>query len=273
MSSYISALLYEGILAISFLFLYFWIEPRVSKNKKSFMYVAFCALISLPFIQFLVGFILQSQSCETKNNFFCVGTPDIVTHSFYYDIVFLRVNDTINGAHWIVYMFLPILFFITFYFTKDVFYSALNAGFMVFIHEVIWFLFYWLRYFDIFMNEGWFNDIAFFMLVCSIGFIGLKKYGKYYSTTFFFFGLFVYLAYLELWFLNGFKVTVINNTALGNSRLFLETIWYNDPTTNFWEIGSWVIIFSVFVINIVLYWNWKRKLDEYTMKELGIRIL
>src|SRR5689334_19494205 len=100
-----SAILYEGILSICALVLYFYVEPRFNVEGKGFFSSKnICTIIiSIPFMQFLVGFIFQSQTCETANNYLCFGYPDILNHSLFYDIFYLRVNDTFNGAHWLDY--------------------------------------------------------------------------------------------------------------------------------------------------------------------------
>ena len=253
-----NALFYEGTIAISILLLYFYVEPKLNIPSKNFIstYNALRCLIALPFAEFLLGFILQSQSCLNKP--LCYGVPDIFQHSIIYDIFYLRVNDTGNGAHWLDYMLLPILFFITFWVTKDAFFSALNAGFMVFLHEVIWFIAYWFEYFQYFKTEGWFNDIAFFILVCTIGFVGIKKYGKRYSWMYFYYGIAWYCVWIFYWLFDfGLHVTVINNSNLGNSQQFLETVYYSNFTINAFEVFSWLIIFTVFLVNTLkLRSNW-----------------
>jgi len=249
-----NAMFYEGTLAILILIVYFYIEPKYqnSKEKGFFSFRTICNLIiMLPFAEFIIGFLLQSNQCSLTNKF-CFAVPDIFRHTLWYDIFYLRVNDAGNGAHWLDYMFLPILFFITFWVTKDAFFSALNAGFMVFLHEVIWFITYWFEYFQYFKTEGWLNDIAFFILVCTIGFIGIKKYSKRYSWIWFYYGIAWYCVWILYWLFDfGLHVTVINNSNLGNSQQFLETIYYNNFSINALEVFSWIIIFTVFLVNIL----------------------
>lgn len=250
----LDALFYEGTLSVMLLIAYFYFEPKFNVPSKKFlsMYNACRMLIALPFAEFLYGFILQDKACLGQP--LCYGTPDIFQHNLTYDIFFLRVNDTSNGAHWIDYMLLPIIFFLTFYLTRDAWFSALNAGFMVFLHEIIWFAFYWVEYYNIYQTEGWLNDIAFFLLVSMIGFIGFVKYRKWFVNAFFIgVAIPVYIFYLALWYvMDGLKVTVINNTALGSSTQFLITQWYNDLATNQWEVYGWILIFGLFTIN--LFW-------------------
>lgn len=247
-----SALLYEGGLSIALLVAYFYVEPKFNIPTKKFlsMYNGLRMLICLPFAEFIYGFLLQDQACLNKP--LCYGIPDIFQHNLTYDIFYLRVNDTVNGAHWIDYMFIPIIFFLTFYFTKDAFFSTLNAGFMVFVHETIWFGFYWLAYFQYFVSEGWYNDLAFFILVSTMGFIALKKYGYYYKNSVMAFGTLLYTSFIATWYFAWqMKVTVINNTQLGNANNFLATQWYGNFTTNAFEVYSWVIIFAIFVLVII----------------------
>lgn len=253
-----NALVYEGGLALAAMVFYFYVEPRYNSG---FMKIAWKLIIPLPFMEFLIGFLLQSQACSPDNRF-CVSIPDIFRHSLYYDIFYLRVNDTTNGAHWIDYMFLPLLFFFTYLLTKDAFFSALNSAFMVFYHEVIWFAFYWFKYYTAYQYEGWMNDFAFFLLVCTFGVIGFVKYRDYFRSKRFFLVTASYVLFLVYWYVkDNFEVTVINNTQLGNSLKFLITKWYYMPIPNQDEVISWVIIFSGFLINTYLVWR-KRKIES-----------
>ena len=267
----LNALLYQGSLAIIIAVLYFYVEPRLKHEKGFFASRNIVSMfLMIPFAEFFVGFLLQAEGCSPDNKF-CIAVPDLFRHSVFYDIFYLRVNDTYNGAHWIDYMFLPLLFFFTWFLTKDAFFSALNSAFMVFVHETIWFAFYWVAYYQKYQYEGWFNDFAFFLLVGVIGAIGIIKYGKrYYSNQWFLnFGLSVYVTFLVYWYIiDDFKVTVINNTALGDSLKFLVTQWYNDPLTNELEVFSWVIIFLIFVVNIYLV---KRKENESNIKSVLVK--
>lgn len=290
-----NALVYEGSLAIAALFFYFYVEPKYNnseyfidwrgfKEKRKFLIqlcsklpkgkywiegfkvsnsMIFSLLLGLPFMEFFVGFMLQSNACkaissysqifETPSKFLCVAVPDLFSHSLYYDIFFLRVNDTVNGAHWIDYMFLPAIFIFTYHLTRDPFFSALNSAFMVFYHEVIWFAFYWFKYYTAYQYEGWFNDFAFFLLVCTFGVIGFVKYRDYFLTKRFFGVSTAYILFLVYWYLkDNFEVTVINNTHLGDSLKFLITQWYYLPIPNQDEVISWVIIFSGFLLNVWL---------------------
>lgn len=252
-----NALIYEGILTLCAFVFYFYVEPKYNNsnvfftvNKRAFTNRdVFSLFVALPFMSFFVGFLLQDQACINKP--LCYGIPDLFQHSLYYDVFYLRVNDALNGAHWLDYMLLPIMFIVTFHYTKDSFFSALNAAFMVFIHEIIWFVMYWTVYYFAFQYEGWLNDFAFFMLVCGIGIIGFVKYKKYYWNKIFALGLVIYSAFLVFWyFADNFEVTVINNTQLGNNLEFLITQWYYLPLPNELEVFSWLIIFEVFLVNV-----------------------
>lgn len=267
------ALFFETVLASCILFLYFYIEPRFNKKTKKSrihfvdfyfvylyiepkflsMYNVFRMIIILPFMEFILGFLLQAKSCTTGSFSFCIAKPDIFTHSLFYDLFFLRVNDQPNGAHWIDYMFIPILFFITFYFTKDAFFSALNSAFMVFTHEVLWFIPYMIKYAPYLQYEGVISDVAFFILVGTIGFVGFTKYKRYYLNLTIFSGLGVFIGYLIAWyFLFNYQITTVNNVFLNSGSQFLQTQWYYSPVVNEIEVISWITIFLVFLVNTIV---------------------
>ncbi len=236
---------YLCALAIFLLFSFFFIEPRWNTTKiliqtKTYRVrhrdIAMC-LTSIPFMYLLIGFLLQS--------------PELLRHSVSYNIFFLRTQDNVNGAHYFDYLMIPIMYFIAlFLFDFDGFYSALTAGFLAFVHESIWFVFYYLTYGQYFNSNEAIWDFSFIIFISTVAFIYVKKYPSRIKTKVFGLGVACYVLFLELWYSQGFKVTVINNTSIGNVKNFLSTVWYWDKSTNEFEVFSWIIIFCVFLLNL-----------------------
>lgn len=172
--------------------------------------------------------------------------PPAYAHGWLYAL--LEYRQTPNGAHGSSYVLVLLLVLIASIKWDDALKGIIYGGLMVFIHEGMWFPFYYIT------NWGDLNfplDGAFILWLLSMFYIATRKYHIVISKK----SLIPYLALLLGWFSVGFPVTVRNV-----SRVYFETQWYGDIWVEGIEVVSWMIVFVIFLWNLKLNephgWKW-----------------
>lgn len=146
-----------------------------------------------------------------------------------------------NGAHVTSYMTVFVIVILASMRWDDSLKALLYGGLMVFVHEGLWFPFYYAS------NWGSLNiplDIAFAVWIGAMGYVGWKKYHMKVWWS----GVGIYFGFLMSWFSLGFPITVKN---ISYQAIFYKTQWYGNFQAESNEVVSWLLIFSVFVYGLV----------------------
>ena len=149
----------------------------------------------------------------------------------------LVARQTPNGAHITSYVLVFVLVLIASLKFDDSLKALFFGGLMVFVHEGLWFPFYYLT------NWGFVNaleDLAFFLWILSLYWVATKFYRLKINKV----GVVVFLGYLIGWLSIGFPVTVKN---VSKFAVGYQTPYYNSFFVNSIETVSWILIFAVFV--------------------------
>ena len=223
------------------------------KNKplqRTIVFFLYC----LPFSVFLFGLLGQSKECgggllptlagqngtmfDTKS-FFCIGKPDFLAHSLYYDILFLRGGVALFGSHWFSQLFFPLLFFLTIALTKYNYkFALIYSFFFLFFHES-----YWVVVKDIYGN---------YLALPDFVWIGIMSFGMvlaYLSYPRFFFRKeFALIAFLFIMFIVQWAVIDNMNVTVSAN---LPTRFYDSLITNAEEVGSWIFAFLLLLVYLI----------------------
>jgi len=225
--------------ALSIAWLYF--EPRYNHKKithsSSFMEIFW-------WIAFPVGFLIIATNIIASTSWrFPITQADLM-----YDLFMTRVGNLETTAHSISYLTLPIFFFYSFYRTKDSWYSALATGFIAFVHEAIWFVFYWAVYYDFLDVKSEFLPVANFMiLIVTIGILYFVKYGLDWLV---YLTVVTQIMYDIIWSLLGFPITCTNNS--GAMIRFGITKWFYDIGINAIEVMGWLFLLYFACLGVIL---------------------
>ena len=204
--------------------------------------------------------------------------PSMLQHDLFYDVFLFRTNDnSLAGAHALDYLLIPALFFFCiFYWGRSkiigfilsidresvlslenkeyIFKAGLMCAFMVFFHEAIWFFFYYIKYWQVeldTLSDVVIGDLTFLVMIFTF-FIATRMRYKEEFTKRLMYGAGIYALYIAIWFFfDDMRVTTVPKIVNGipNAQ---TTIWYLDPLTNVLEVGSWILVFSIFVTVIIL---------------------
>lgn len=140
-----------------------------------------------------------------------------------------------NGAHISSYVMILVLIVCASVKFDDALKGIIYGGFAVFIHEGMWFPFYYAS------NWGALNyelDAGFVAWIVCIAIIARKKYGIKVHRE----GWFIYTGFLIAWFSTGFDITVKNV-----DKVFFKTPFYLSFSANATEVVSWSIVFIWFM--------------------------
>ncbi len=220
--------------------LWFKTEPKYNHklNKNNFLSVLFWLIYPISML-FLAANIVASTSWRY---------PFFEQNNLFFNLFMTRVNNQETTAHSISYLTIPIFFFYCLYRTKDSWRSALASAFIVYLHESIWFVFYYLNYWN---TINWqteiIADVNFLLLICTFGQIYYKKYG-FSNKVWGIVGS--QIVYDIFWFAIGFPITCTNNSDA--MIRFGVTQWIDNLLVNMLEVGGWLILlyFSILWVHL-----------------------
>ena len=201
--------------------------------------------------------------------------PSILQHSLFYDIFFMRTsNDTLAAAHWTSYALVTgFFFFAVIYWSgwnnfldwlaqknqsmivpEAIFKAALFSAFLVFFHESLWFSFYYLKSYQTqfsSMTDVLIGDLTFLIMIFTF-FLATRMRYKEELTRRFGYGAIIYTAYLAAWFFfDDMRVTTVPFIK-DSIPTATATIFYHNPLTNVFEVLSWMLVFGIFVLSVIL---------------------
>jgi hypothetical protein len=179
-----------------------------------------------------------------------------------YTMFFLmaRASGQPNGAHLPSYISIAALGLFAAWKFKDKAYSIsadfyqgiLIVGFAVAVHEGLWLIAYFARYYvelGLALTSNFIEDF-FFGVMCIMLIIAYWKYPfRTISLKAFKWPIAIYAVFLEEWFLLGLPVSTINNWQIGQG-VFGTTQWFANPLVNAIEIAGWLLISSTFAIAV-----------------------
>jgi hypothetical protein len=212
-------------------------DLKITKQKISLAVDLFFILGFSFFLFWLLG-----QSVDTCNGaFFCIGKPDIFNHSLVYDLVFLRAGAQQSGSHWFSEILIPILFFFTMFYTKNVKFGFIQAAFLTFWHEFVWLIPITLYRWQ-FIGSSF--DSPELILLGTSNIVAFWLFRKIYFTKAFALLNIPYVLYLGYWYFAAhMEITVVYTTP---------TPYYYNFLPNALETGGWFIVFCMIVANTVI---------------------
>ncbi len=227
-----------SIMSVGFGFAYLVLEPYLERNKKhdlvrTFFKLSFSVVMLTVLLHLIVGASWR--------------IPDSL-ENLWYDLFIIRVNNMPNGAHVWSYVTIPVLYFVILLWSKDEWYSFGVSVFHVFLHEGIWFVFYYLEYWgEINWETEFYADLTFLMLICTFGVIYSIKYSLK-SLSLVIGGLFFFDF---IWFCFGMPITSTNSRD--QMLEYGLTIWANDLSVNAVEVVGWLLS-----LVLMLVWSYRR---------------
>jgi hypothetical protein len=237
------------VLAIDVLMLvgYFWIRPRLGIHKEILQngkirwtakHEGWTAYFDLHFIviMWMIPLVILPLAPWRWPN-----TWD----SLMYDIFIIRVGGRPDYAHVWTYMVIPTVFFTAWKKIRLTTWQAfLSATFMVFLHEGIWFIFYYSRYFTLFeLAKAAFSDFNYLALVASFFLVYWKVYGLNRRILIVVLPQFLYDG---LWFVLGFPITYSSDpriSALYNIPQWTGVLWVNQI-----EVSGWLLMLASMLV-------------------------
>lgn len=165
----------------------------------------------------------------------------------------LRMENSPNAAHSLVWITLIAFFFLAVYCTNNVFKALVLEAFILSLHELYWNIFYTvsISYSKIAYDQlpDYFMSIV---LLCSnlmLCYLLLRKELFYYAVRV----IPVLTVYFSIWlYYFHFQITI---DSVGTT---LHTIYYSNPLTNNLEILSWCIMTVVSALTLVQLENSKQ---------------
>ena len=210
--------------------------------------------LSVPFLWLLVGEFLQTASC--KGLFVCQGLPDFLTHSFQYDVFFLRAGYLLHNSHWFSELLLGLFYFVCLGLTRDPKFSFIFTVFFGVYHEVFWSSFEYIYN----QNNVYGGQSTFYIAVLSVLFIyAILLYRKFFFTVGFAMITSIYLMFLETWWL----VDKLHETVIYNGL----SPFYYDLQINGFEVGGYFLIFCMFCAYLAMF---KKNLSIKKRKQIEV---
>lgn len=168
-----------------------------------------------------------------------------------------RASGAPNGAHLLSYIPLPFLgLYVAWKYRKgvflDVYQGILIVAFGVAIHETIWLLVYFARYYvelGLLLSTNFIEDFFFFVMCIMLIHAFWKYPGRTMPLRTFKWPIVAYSVFMLWWFIEGVPVSTINNWQLGQGIYGITQYWA-DPFVNGIEIFSWVFIAAMFFVVI-----------------------
>lgn len=196
--------------------------------------------------------------------------PSFFSHNLFYDIFILRTNnDSLAAAHWTSYALVTGLFvYLMHYWVglrntvnwfthgfKDIqvasaiFKATLFSAFLVFFHESMWFIFYFVKEWStntLPVTDVLIGDCTFVIMITTF-FVSTRIRYREEVSWYYLPAYGIYAAFLASWyFFDNMNVTTvpvfINNVATAQATKF-----YYDPLTNVLEVMGWVLAFCLIV--------------------------
>lgn len=221
-------------IAAAFWFCYFWLEPRLYKHRLLNWY---CDMLFPVIMLTLALEILAFAPWHWPTNL----------DSLLYDVFMLRVNGMANGAHVWTYMTIPVMFALAWRIWGDEWRAFLASTFMVFIHEGVWFIFYYAKYLlTIDWDSELWADATFLILISTFGLIFWRKY----SLNKLWVIVAPQLVYDLAWYLIGFPITATNNRTQ-MTITYGVTVWADALWVNQIEVFGWWLMLATMIL-----WVW-----------------
>ena len=164
-----------------------------------------------------------------------------------YDFIFLRTGD-LGSARVSTQLVILALFLLSYYITRDVYFSSAFSLFMAFFHEMVFQIL-----FELTPNahlQGEFYSIvqllSYLQASIALGFLSKKLGSSYYQQVSKWISL--WLVYMLIWFtFFNYNITVFNFSY----KVFTQTVYYSSLSVGFLEWFSWYGIFAIFVYALI----------------------
>jgi hypothetical protein len=240
-------------------------------HPKWFAFYAYLTIIVL-MIPLWAEFATLLFSMGWKNPFLTTDWFGIRVPGWLFDFAYARANDLPSGAHLLSYIGVPVFgLVVTYKFAKgggmnrligDPFQGLSAEVFMGGVHELIWIVFYYTAYWP-YLNWSLLSevvrDVSFVSMTIFLVVTFWKMPTRKIPLKIFKWPVVLFTAYCAAWFvvpplLGGpvFPITTINNPQFGIG-FYQETPWFPLLYVNALEVGSWLLLWVSFVIQVVRY--------------------
>jgi hypothetical protein len=212
----------------------------------------------MPFALLFCNLILADQTCN--GNFFCYHSPEILKHSLYYDVFFLRAGlaNQLVVSHWFSELLIPILFFSLMFLLKDVKRAFLLAGFYPFWHELQWTIVQ-----HAYAKSTYaFGEYVWIGLAVAMSCIAIYACKEILFTKTFLILNFLNFGFLACWV----YFDDMNVTVFGLGKQAAISIYYYQFETNFFEVGDWFVVFMIIFVSCTYFIYRKRSLRLSVMR-------
>jgi hypothetical protein len=212
------------IVGVTAMILYYKVEPFTRKTQSFYWHNVF----PLTFHTVMLTFAM----------YILVLPP--WSSNLLYDIFLIRVNGEMSAHVW-SYLTLPTFYVVSYYYWRDAWRSFLGCGLMAYIHEAIWFIYY---YFSIAYTQIRISDVNFILLITPILLIYMNKYR--FNLSLLKFVVMPQFLFDAIWYSQGFHITVTNYPSLQLTQ------YAADLYTNGIEISSWLLLLTTMLMWLTL---------------------
>jgi hypothetical protein len=242
-------------------------------HPKIFALYAYLMVIVLA-IPLWAEFMTLLLSTGWKNPLAPVIWNGISAPGWLFDLFCARANDLPGGAHLVSYIGVPLFGLVVTYkfarrhpltmntFIGDPFQGLAASVFLGGVHELIWIVFYYSAYWP-YLNWSLapevVRDVSFVSMTVLLVVTFWKMPTRKIPLRIFKWPVVLFAAYCAAWFivpplLGGpvFPITTINNPQFGVGA-FQETPWFSLMWVNAVEVGSWLLLWVGFVVQVARY--------------------